>query len=158
MTRRYGRAPRGERVVDYVPDGRWESITMLSALRYDGSTTCVVYSGGTDKAVMHTFAEEVLAPTLSPEDIVVMDNLSAHHDAGVIAAIEASGAQVWHLPPYSSDYNPIEEMWSKVKAYLETLAARDRQALLNAIAEAHDTVTADNAAHWYAHCGYPDLE
>ena len=112
MTRRYGRAPRGERVVDHVPAGKYHSTTMLGALRHDGTIAAMVYEGGTDVSVMQAFAEGELRRILRPRDIVVMDNLSAHKDAGVIAAIESAGAIVCFLPPYSPDLNPIETMWS----------------------------------------------
>jgi transposase len=154
MTRRYGRAPRGERVLGYVPDGRYESMTMLSALDYEGTTHCVVYEGGTDVPVMRTIVEECLAPALSPRDIVSMDNLAAHHNPEVVAAIEATGAEVWFLPRYSPDMNPVEPMWSKVTAYLQKAAARTKQDLLDAIGKALDTITPTDAKNWYQHCGY----
>ncbi len=158
MTRLYGRAPRGERVIDYVPDGRWESLTMLSALRFDGRTTAMVYEGGTDILAMQTYVESFLAATLGTGDIVVMDNLSSHRNAEVVTMIEATGAEVWFLPRYSPDYNPIEEMWSKVKAYLRKIEARSKKALIHAIGKAHETVTAQDAAGWFAHCGYPGTQ
>jgi transposase len=155
MTRLYGRAPRGERVIDYVPDGRWELLTMLSALRYDGSTTAMVYEGGTDILAMQTYVESFLAVTLGPGDIVAMDNLSSHRNAEVIAMIEAAGAKVWFLPRYSPDYNPIEEMWSKVKAHLRKVGARSKKTLIQAIRSALESVTAQDAAGWFADGGYP---
>lgn len=157
MTRLYGRAPRGERVTDFVPDGRWEALTMLSALRYDGSTTAMVYEGGTDVLAMQTYVESFLAKTLGAGDLVVMDNLSSHRNAGVISMIEATGAKVWFLPPYSPDYNPIEEMWSKVKAYLRKVGARSMKALIHAIGKAHESITAQDAIGWFNHCGYPSM-
>ncbi len=158
MTRLYGRAPCGERVIDHVPDGRWESLTMLSALRYDGRTTAMVYEGGTDILAMQTYVEVFLATTLGPGDIMVMDNLSSHKNAEVVAMIEATGAEVWFLPRYSPDYNPIEEMWSKVKAYLRKVEARSRKTLINAIGKAHESVTAQDAVGWFEHCGYPCMQ
>ena len=155
MTRLYGRALRGERVIDHVPDGRWESLTMLSALRFDGRMTTMVYEGGTDILAMLTYVEIFLATLLGPGDIVVMDNLSSHRNAEVLAMIEATGAEVWFLPRYSPDYNPIENMWSKVKAYLRKVEARSRKKRVNAIGKAHQSVTAKDAAGWFAHCGYP---
>jgi transposase len=155
MTRLYGRAPRGERVTAHVPDGRWESLTMLSALGFDGRTTTMVYQGGTDVLAMQTYVEMFLAATLEPGNIVVMDNLSSHRNVEVVAMIEATGAEVWFLPRYSPDYNPIEEMWSKVKAYLRKVEARSKKKLMNAIGKAHESVTPQDAAGWFAHCGYP---
>ena len=116
MTRLYGRAPRGERVLGYVPDRRYESLTMLSSLGYDGTTHCVVYEGGTDVGVVRTFVEECLAPTLSPGDVVVTDNLSAHKDEAVTAAVEATGAEVWFPPRYSPDTDPVEKTGGRRRA------------------------------------------
>lgn len=154
FTRRYGRAPRGERVIEHVPDGRWKAVTMLSSIDSEGRTNCIMYEGGTDVSVMRLYVEEILAPTLSPGDIVVMDNLSAHHDRGVIAAIESAGATVQFLPRYSPDYNPIEMMWSKLKAHLRQAKARTTDHLIAAVGDALATVTASDAKHWFAHCGY----
>ena len=153
MTRRYGRAPRGERVVDHVPAGKYHSTTMMGALRRDGTVAAMVYEGGTDVPVMQTFAETELRRILRPGDIVVMDNLNAHKDPAVIAAVELAGASVWHLPPYSPDFNPIEAMGSKVKAILRSLKARTAEALLDAIGVALRSVTTTDAEGWFAHCG-----
>lgn len=154
MTRAYGRAPRGERVVDHVPAGKYHSTTMPGAVRLDGTVAAMVYEGGTDVGAMRTFAETELRRALRPGDIVVMDDLSAHEDPTVIAAIERAGVSVWHPPPYSPDLNPIEEMWSKVKAILRSLAARTAEALLDAIGVALRAVTATDAQGRFAHCGY----
>jgi transposase len=158
MTRAYGRAPRGERVVDHVPAGKYHSTTMMGALRLDGTVAAMVYEGGTDVAVMETFATTELRRVLRPGDIVVMDNLSAHKDPLVIGAVEHAGASVWHLPPYSPDFNPIEQMWSKVKEILRSLEARTAEALLDAIGVALRAVTAADAHGWFAHCGYRNTE
>jgi transposase len=158
MTRRYGRAPRGERVVDHVPAGKYHSTTMLGALRYDGTVAAMVYEGGTDVAVMEAFVGGELQRILRPGDIVVMDNLSAHKGAGVIAAIESAGAIACYLPPYSPDLNPIEAMWSKVKDILRSIKARTADALLDAISVALRAVTTTDAESWFAHCGYGSTE
>jgi transposase len=154
MTRLYGRAPRGERVVGFVPDGRWESSTMLSALRYDGTTTTMVYEGGTDIAAMETFVSSFLATIIKPWDIVVMDNLASHRNSAVVDLIEANGTEVWFLPRYSPDMNPIERMWSKVKALLRMYEARSQTDLLEAIRQALEKVTRQDAKAWYADAGY----
>src|SRR3954463_12335759 len=151
MTRRYGRAPRGERVVDHVPAGQYHSTTILGALRHDGTVAAMVYEGGTDVAVMRAFAAGELQAILRPRDIVVMDNLSAHKDAGVIAAIESAGAIACYLPPYSPDFNPIEKMWAKVKEPLRSLKARTAETLLDAIGVALRAVTPTDAEGWFAH-------
>jgi transposase len=158
MTRRYGRAPRGERVVDHVPAGKYHSTTRLGAVRLDGTVAAMVYQGGTDVSVMQTFAETELRRILRPGDIVVMDDLNAHKDPEVIAAVERAGASVWHLPPYSPDFNPIERMWSKVKSILRSLKARTAEALLDAIGVALRAVTSADAHGWFAYCGYRNTE
>jgi transposase len=158
MTRAYGRAPRGERVVDHVPAGKYHSTTMMGAVRRDGTVAAMVYQGGTDVAAMEAFAGGDLRGIVRPGDIVVMDNLSSHKDAGAVEAIERAGASVWHLPPYSPDFNPIEQMWSKVKEILRSLAARTAETLLEAIGLALRAVTATDAENWFAHCGYRNTE
>jgi transposase len=158
MTRRYGRAPRGERVVDHVPAGKYHATTMLGALRRDGTIAAMVYEGGTDVSVMTAFARGDLRRLLRPKDIVIMDNLSAHKDGEVIAAIESAGAIACFLPPYSPDLNPIESMWSKVKEILRSLKARTAAALLDAIGVALRSVTGTDAEGWFAHCGYGNTE
>jgi transposase len=154
ITRRYGRALRGERVVDHVPAGQYHSTTILGALRHDGTVAAMVYEGGTSVSVMQAFAEGQLQTIVRPKDIVVMDNLAAHKDERVIAAIESAGAIVCFLPPYSPDLNPIEKMWSKVKEILRSVKARTADALLDAIRMALQAVTIDDAEGWFAHCGY----
>jgi transposase len=154
MTRLYGRAPVGERVVEYVPDGRWESLTLVAALSLEGATAALTYEGGTDSTTMLSFVEQVLVPTLKPGQIVVLDNLSSHKTADVIAAIRAAGADVWFLPRYSPDLNPIEEMWSKIKAWLRKTGARVTDALIDAIGTALRQVTKNDAKGWFNHCGY----
>jgi transposase len=154
----YGRAARGQRVREYVPDGRWQALTLMGTLGWDGDTTALTYEGGTDVPAMLAFVEGILAPTLRPGDIVVMDRLSSHLDPQVSAAIQATGAEVWHLPPYSPDFNPIEQLWSKVKAYLRKVKPRDTDSLIKAIGEALNTISAQDAAHWFAHCGYTNTQ
>lgn len=155
LTRLYGRAPRGQRVREFIPDGRWHSWTLMGTLGYAGDTTAFTYEGGTDVMAMLTFVQEILGPQLRRRHIVVLDRLSSHLAPSVVAAIERTGAAVWHLPPYSHDFNPIEQMWSKIKAYLRKAKARDPESLFAAIAEALDTVTAADAVNWFDHCGYP---
>lgn len=155
MTRLYGRAPRGQRVREFVPDGRWKSLTLMGTLGYAGDTTAFTYEGGTDVMAMLTFVEGILGLELRRGHILVLDRLASHLEPTVVAAIKKTGAQVWHLPPYSHDFNPIEQMWSKVKAYLRKMKPRDNDSLNAAIAEALNTVTATDAMNWFAHCGYP---
>jgi transposase len=156
MTRLYGRSLRGDRVYDAVPHGHWGTTTMLSAIRLDGviQSASLIYQGSTDAAVFTTYVEQCLAPHLKPGDIVVLDNLSSHKVKGVTEAIEADGADVWYLPPYSPDFNPIEKMWSKVKAILRSIKARDFRTLIDAIATALRKVTSSDLMGYFASCGY----
>lgn len=158
MSRQYGRALEGERVVDAVPGGHWSTTTMISAMRQEGVATAMVTQGATNALVFGGFVEHFLVPVLRPGDIVVMDNLSSHKASFVVEAIEAAGAEVWYLPPYSPDFNPIELMWSKVKNYLRTLAARTPQTLINAIGKALRIITTYDAAGWFNHAGYRNTQ
>jgi transposase len=154
MTRLRGRAPRGERLHASAPCGRWESTTMISSVRLDGSTACMTIEGATNTEVFRAYVKEILLPTLRVGDMVVMDNLGAHKNAETIALIESAGAEAVFLPPYSPDLNPIEMMWSKVKSILRKLEPRDTDSLLTAIGTALSKVTASDAIGWFGHCGY----
>jgi transposase len=154
MTRRYGRAPCGERVREATPAGHWSTLTLLGAMSAEGLVATMTVESPTDGEVFLAYLEQVLCPRLQPGQIVVMDNLAAHKVPGVRELIEASGAQLWYLPPYSPDFNPIEQCWSKVKQKLRSLKARTVDALEQAIAEAITTITSHNASAWFAHCGY----
>lgn len=127
---------------------------MLSSVRLDGTTACMTIEGATDTAVFQAYVRAVLVPSLRPGDIVVMDNLGPHKNAQTLQLIAAVGASVRFLPAYSPDLNPIELMWSKVKSLLRTAEARTPDALLLAIAQALHRVSAQDAAHWFAACGY----
>jgi transposase len=154
MTRLYGRAKSGQRVVDDVPDGHWCTTTMISSVRLDGSTACMVVDGATNKEVFLAYVQHILLPTLKPGDVVVLDNLSAHKNQETRDLIESVGAELWFLPPYSPDLNPIEKMWSKIKAILRALKARTEKALIKAVAKALEAVTASDAKGWFKSCGY----
>jgi transposase len=127
---------------------------MISSVRLDGSTAAMVIDEATSAEVFREYVRQVLAPTLRPGDIVVLDNLSAHKDTQAIRLMESAGAQVWFLPPYSPDLNPIEKMWSKVKEFLRNAKARTEELLFNAIAAALKTITTEDAQGWFAACGY----
>jgi len=127
---------------------------MISSIRLDGSTAALAIEGATDAEVFRAYVREILCPTLRPGDIVVMDNLSAHKNDATLALIEQAGAKAAFLPAYSPDLNPIEPMWSKVKQLLRSTEARTGEALVAAIATALASVTAQDAANWFAHCGY----
>jgi transposase/uncharacterized protein YnzC (UPF0291/DUF896 family) len=155
MTRRFGRAPVGQRVHDAVPKNWGKNITILGALSCGGLDAVMTIKGATDAAVFLTYVSEVLAPTLRPGDLVVMDNLGAHKGEGIATAIEARGARLLYLPPYSPDYSPIEACWSKLKTFLRAAKARTREALEQALVAAMDWVTAADVQGWFNHCGYP---
>jgi transposase len=155
MTRLYGRAPAGERVVGSVPQNYGPHVTMLGALGVQGLQAVMTIDGATDAAVFRTYVKKVLGPTLTPGDMVVMDNLQAHKAVGVQQAIGRRGARLLYLPPYSPDLSPIEPCWSKVKTALRKVKARTRTVLDAAIAEAMVTVSHTDAWGWFKHCGYP---
>jgi len=154
MTRLRGRAPRGVRVKGKVPQGHWQTTTMICSIRLDGFTTCMTINGATDTDVFRTYVRCVLLPTLRLGDILILDNLSSHKSQPTLALIAQVGAQVLFFPPYSPDLNPIENMWSKVKEHLRSAEARTEADLLDAIAVALRRVTASDAMHWFASCGY----
>jgi transposase len=154
MTRRYGRAPKGERVIGAVPQNYGANVTMLAALGSRGIEAVMTIDGATDAEVFRVYVEQVLRPTLHPGDIVIMDNLRAHKVAGIRAAVEQAGARLLYLPPYSPDLAPIEPCWSKLKTALRTAKARPREALEQAITQALATITVSDARHWFHHCGY----
>lgn len=154
LTRLFGRAPRGERVRDSVPQNYGENVTMLGALSVAGVEALMTVNGATDGDVFLAFVREVLSPTLQPGDVVIWDNLGAHRSQAVRAAVEARGARLLFLPPYSPDLNPIERCWSKIKTFLRAAKARTREALEEAIKQALATVTESDARAWFAHCGY----
>jgi len=154
MVRLYGRTFGGQRLFAHAPGGHWSTTTMLAALRISGPNAPMVIRGPVDTEVFRAYTRDVLVPTLHQGDIVVLDNLSAHKTPDIRACIEHVGAELWYLPPYSPDLNPIEMMWSKVKTYLRTAAARTEEALYDAIANALQTVNHTHARNWLAHCGY----
>ena len=154
MTRRHGRAPRGERLVGKVPQAHWKATTLVGAIRRAGVVAALAFEGATDEAAFRTYVEQVLVPCLRPGDIVVLDNLKPHRARAVARAIRKAGAGVWYLPPYSPDLNPIEQIWSKVKRWLRRAAARTTAALWEAIGRALAAVTAQDCQNCFAHCGY----
>jgi transposase len=154
MTRLYGRASKGSRCHDKAPDGRWETVTVLSSIRLGGETESLMFDGAVDRKMFDAYIEEMLIPTLRPGDIVVMDNLSAHKSEKSRNLIESKSATCLFLPAYSPDFNPIEKMWSKVKQILRGLKARTREELFDAVAKALSMVNADDAQGWVESCGY----
>jgi transposase len=155
MTRRRARAPRGQRARGAVPRNRGPVTTLIAGLSLAGMSPTMTVEAGTDTAVFATYLERFLLPSLTPGQIVVVDNLGAHKPDRIRALVEAAGCRVLFLPAYSPDLSPIEEAFSKLKTLIRTAAARTRQALDAAIAAALTAVTAADAAGWFAHAGYP---
>ena len=154
ITRRYGRGKGGQRVVDHAPLNTPKSTTILSSIRLDGEMAFTTFQGGTTGDKFLTYLKDVLIPTLRPGDIVVMDNLRTHHIQAVGELLHGAGAEVLYLPPYSPDLNPIEKLWSKVKAILRKLRVRSLDALDDAIRSALNCVSADDCAGWFRCAGY----
>ncbi len=154
MTRLYGRGERGARVIETVPQNYGENITMLASLTLSGIEAPMTIDGAVDGDVFRVYVEEVLSPTLQTGDVVVMDNLPAHKVAGIKELIEARGAKLIYLPPYSPDLNPIEKCWSKIKTYLRKAKARTREELEKALREALLLITEEDAQGWFKSCGY----
>lgn len=154
MARRYGRAKRGKRCRASVPHGHWKTTTFVGALRLEGMTAPMVLDGAMHGAAFLAYVEQALIPTLTPGDIVIMDNLPAHKPAAIRKAIEDAGAKRRFLPPYSPDFNPIEMAFSKLKAYLKKAAARTIPDLWDAIAEGIETFTPDECKNYFAAAGY----
>jgi transposase len=154
MTRRHGRARRGQRLVAAVPHGHWKTTTFLAALRHDRITAPCVFDGAINGERLRAYVEQALAPTLGPGDLVIMDNLGAHKVQGVREAIEARGACLLYLPPYSPDLNPIEQLFAKLKALLRSAATRRIDSLRQAIGHALDTFSPSECANYLANAGY----
>lgn len=154
MPRLYGRSKREACSYGSAPHEHWATTTLISSIRLDGSTQCLALSGGTTKKVFREYIRVILCPALRVGDCVVMDNLSTHKDAEVKALTAKRGAKVGFLPAYSPDFNPIEKMWSKVKAKLRALAPRTHGALIAAVKTALQSVTPQDAQGWFASCGY----
>ena len=154
MARRYGRAPRGERLIASVPHGHWKTSTFVAGLRHDGITAPLVIDGAMNGTIFRAYVEQFLAPTLAIGDIVIMDNLPSHKVAGVREAIEACGASLIYLPPYSPDLNPIEQAFAKLKALLRKAAARTVEALWNVIGESLSAFSPAECANYITDAGY----
>jgi len=154
LTRLYGRAAPGERVVEGTPGHSGAHYTLVAALGLNGLTAPWMLEGAMNGECFKVYVEQVLSPTLQAGDLVVIDNLSAHKVAGIEAPLQARRAQLIYLPPYSPDLNPIEQCWSKIKAALRTAKARTCAALVAALAAAFASVSLDDALAWFASCGY----
>lgn len=154
MTRTRGRAPIGERLVAAVPHGHWATTTLVAALGHAGMRCAMTLDGPVNRAAFEAFVERVLAPALSPGDVVVMDNLSSHKGPRVRDLIASAGATLLYLPPYSPDLNPIEMAFSKLKQLMRSAAHRTADALWADVQRMLDRITAGDAANYIRHCGY----
>jgi len=154
LARRCGRSARGQRLIAAVPHGHWKTTTFVAALRVDGVTAPMVADGAMNGALFLAYVRQQLVPTLRPGDLVVMDNLAAHKVAGVRAAIEAAGAHVVYLPPYSPDYNPIEQVFSKLKWLVRSAAERTVDGLWTLLGQLLDEFSPHECRNYFRHCGY----
>lgn len=154
MVRAYGRAPRGQRLVAAVPHGHWKTTTLIAAVGLGGIVAPCVLDGPVDGETFRAYVEQMLAPSLAPGDIVVMDNLASHKVHGIKDAIEAVGAELLYLPPYSPDLNPIENIFAKIKAFLRKKAKRTVDALWDSIGEAILQVSPKDCVNCFKHAGY----
>jgi transposase len=154
MARRYGRAPRGQRLRAGVPHGHWKTTTFVAGLRLTGLVAPFVLDGPINRDAFEVYAEKVLVPELSPGDVVVMDNLSSHKGPNVRALIEKAGAILLYLPPYSPDFKPIENAFAKLKALLRKAAERTIEGLWKEIGRLLETFTPSECANYFAAAGY----
>jgi transposase len=154
MVRLYGWSHVGHRLVDAVPHGHWKTSTFIAGLRQDGLIAPCVFNGAINGELFLAYIEQVLVPTLAPGDIVIMDNLSSHKVAGVRQAIEAVGAKLLYLPPYSPDLNPIEQAFAKLKALLRAKALRTIEALWKALGDLVSCFSSAECANYLRHAGY----
>jgi len=154
MTPLYGRSPMGNRVIDYVPHGHWKTTTFLAALRHDGLVAPMVVDGAINGELFLAYVQQLLLPTLKKGDIVVMDNLSSHKVAGVKEAIASVGAKVVYLPPYSPDFNPIENVFSKLKTLVRKSKLRKREELWRRLGELCDVFSPKECMNYFRHAGY----
>ena len=154
LLRRYGRSPRGERLHDYTPCSHWETQTVIAALRLDGLTAPAVFDGPIDNASFLAYVEQILVPTLGRGDVVVLDNLTMHKQPEVRAAIERVGGQLRFLPPYSPDFNPIEQAFAKLKAFLRAARPRSFDQVLALVATALGLFSPSECRNYVRNCGY----
>ena len=153
MTRAFARSRKGERALDYAPQGHWSTTTLVAAITWQSAIAPMVLDGPMDGAAFAAYVEQVLIPELPTGAIVVMDNLSAHKSPAIARLLAGAGVELRYLPPYSPDYNPIELMWAKVKSFLRAAKARAREELWAAIATALSEVTPSDARGFFCHCG-----
>lgn len=156
MSRLHGRCLEGQRLIDCAPAGHYQTLTLMSAVRLDGVVAPMLLDGPLNAQTFAGYVENCLVPTLCPGDILIMDNLPAHKSPRVTLAVERAGCRLVYLPPYSPDFNPIENMWSKVKAYLRKAGARTFDAVVEAVRNALRSITLADCEGYFEHCGYGD--
>lgn len=154
LTSLYGWAPRGERAHASIPRHRGKNTTLMASLSLSGIGAAMIIEGSTNASAFEVYVEQILAPRLEPGQLVVLDNLRAHKSQRVQALIEARGCHLLFLPSYSPDLSPIEEAFSKLKAFLRRVGARTREELLEALSQALETITPQDALGYFTHCGY----
>ena len=154
LLRRYGRSPRGTRLHDHTPCGHWTTSTVIAGLCLEGLTAAAVFDGPIDALTFGAYVDQVLVPTLRPGDVVVLDNLAVHKDPAVRAAIEAAGAHLRFLPPYSPDFNPIEQAFAKLKAFLRAARPRSFDQVTALIGLALEFFRPAECANYIRNCGY----
>lgn len=153
MTRLYARAKKGQRALDYTAHGHWSTTTLVAGLTAKGPIAPMVLDGPMDRVCFEAYVAQVLIPGLPSEAIVVMDNLAAHKSQATAEMLRKAGAELWYLPPYSPDLNPIELMWSKCKTHLRSAKATTQEALFNAIGKALEEITPQDSSNFFRHCG-----
>ena len=153
MTRAFARARKGERAVDYAPQGHWNTTTLVAGVTLESPIAPFILDGPMDTAAFEAYVEHMLVPALPRGSIVVMDNLSAHKSPAIARLLHGAGAELWYLPPYSCDFNPIEPMWAKVKSSLRRAKARIQEELWDAIATALSEITSSDIHGFFHHCG-----
>jgi transposase len=154
MKRLYGRSAKGARIVDHAPAGRWETHTVVAAIRTTGVATAMVTRKAINSITFLGFIEQFLCPTLLPGDVVVMDNLAVHKVKGIEQAIHRVGAELWYLPPYSPDLNPIEQAWSKVKSVIRSLCPPTYRQLIRAIGQGLRRIQPSECRNYFRNAGY----
>jgi transposase len=154
LTRTYGRAPSGERVNDYVPDARFERMSVISTIRLGGEMAPFCFEGTLNGELFEAYVNAMLVPALKKGDILIMDNSSVHKAKGVTKLLADKGVRVMFIPPYSPDFNPIELLWSKVKAFLKKVKERTFDNLVNALKKALKHITPADINNWFCHDGY----
>jgi transposase len=155
MTRGYARCKKGQRAIGKVPRNRGSNLSLIAALSAQTIGAEMVLDGAVDGDAFEAWVEQVLLPWLQPDQVVVWDNVTPHHRPAVQTLVESVGCSVIFLPAYSPDFNPIEQAFSKIKAFLKATAARTRDTLQNAIAQAIATISGHDIFGWFHHCGYP---